>query len=79
MECSQESTVVMRRDASASIFQKWISCSRKAVTTIVPATEAGLMNVWAVKVPFFKKDFIFMLISITAVADIAGPAMRKSQ
>lgn len=68
----------MRRGTSARVFQKWIPCSRKAVTTIVPATEAGLMNVWTVKVPFLK-DFIFMLISITAVADIAGTAMRKSQ
>lgn len=52
------------------------------MTTIVPATEAVLMNVWTVKVPFFVvfyKDFIFMLISITAVVDIAGTPRRKSQ
>lgn len=79
MECSQESTVAMRRDTSASVFQKWVSCSRKAVTTVVPATEAGLMDAWTVKVPFFKKDFIFMLISITAVADMAGTVLRESQ
>lgn len=49
------------------------------MTTVVPATEAGLMDVWTVKVPFFKEDFIFMLISITAVADMAGTALRESQ